>query len=257
MSSKNKYVDEKKGKASLNLRLWNDFRHWVTFHPEKSWGVLSLSAYDQLRFKKAGKDPRRKSVTKNTQLLIEGFRSSANSYLVRCFQQLVEGEEFWYADHHHSPAMAVRAVKLDVPVLLCIRPPLDTCVSSASRWPIWTVEESLAHYETFYSLLLPYLDTMVVTDFSYSIKNPIEIFSYLNEQFSLDLDLENFDFDANFAHRRWKTKEEMEEGKQNEKENKIALKENFMNNGDLELLQRCEKLYKKILSEGSHVLKLD
>ena len=87
MASKKKYNEDKKGKASLNNRLWNDFRHWVAFNPKQKVMVTALSAYDQLRFRKVGKNPRRKKVSHETQLLVEGFRSSANSYLVRCLMQ--------------------------------------------------------------------------------------------------------------------------------------------------------------------------
>lgn len=257
MSSNEKYVDSKRKKAKLNNKLWNDFRHWVAFNPKRVFFVNLLSSYDQYRFKKVGKDPRRKKITKETQLVIDGYRSSANSYLLRCLQQIIKESDFCYADHHHSPAMIIRAVEHNIPVLLCIRKPLDVCVSGARRWSMWSVEESLQHYETFYSLLVPYIDEMVVSDFHYSIKNPLEVFSFLNESYDLGLDMSTIGFDSALAERPGKNQKEIEEEKRREKIAKQKLTKDFLANGDQELLVRCEAIYNDILSNGSNVLKLE
>jgi len=256
MSDNAQYVDQKRKKPKRHNRLWNTFRQWVGFNPEL--GVFSnlLSKYDQYRFKKVGKDPRRKEVTKETQLLIDGYRSSANSYLVRCFQQIIKDGDFRYADHHHSPSLIIKAVKLDVPVLLCIREPLDVCVSGARRWSMWGVEKSLQHYEKFYSLLLPYLNGMVVSEFKYSIKDPVAVFVQVNNRFNINLDMDNIEIDKTLAERLGRNEQEISEEKRVEKLEKEKIRKEFLEYGDRSLLDRCNAIYKQVLNDGVNVLQL-
>lgn len=257
MSVNEGLVDPRRKRAKLNNKLWNDVRHWITFHPEQTLLLNLLSLYDQWRFKSGGKDSRRKKITKDTKLLIDGYRSSANSYMVRCIQQILQGERFWYADHHHSPAMIIRAVSLNVPVLFCIRSPLDSCVSSARRWPIWSVEEAMIHYEKFHNLLLPYTKNMTITDFRYTIKDPLSVLSYMNEKYELGLALDDASIDSALAERPGKEQSEIDAEKEIEKKAKKALEAEFLANGDTALLDRCNEIYQKILNSEGEVFKLN
>lgn len=215
-----------------------------------------LSTYDQWRFKKSGKDSRRKKITSETKLMIDGYRSSANSYMVRCIQQILKDSDFWYADHHHSPAMIIKALNMNVPVILCIRNPLDSCVSSARRWPIWNVTEAMAHYEKFHELLLPHLDRLVVSDFSYTIQKPLEVLSYVNSKHDLELELDDASINSALAERPGKSQSEIDMEKAKEKIAKKELEADFLANGDRALLDRCNTLYEKILNSSPAIFKL-
>jgi hypothetical protein len=108
-------------------------------------------------------------VTAATELVMDGFPSSGNSYSIgalrlACRQAGVA--EPAVAHHLHNPGQILDGVRRHVPVLLLVREPAAAVASLVSRWPWLTVDQGLRGWARFHEHLLPAVDDMVVADFA-------------------------------------------------------------------------------------------
>jgi hypothetical protein len=113
---------------------------------------------------KYGRVPNR-LVQSDTELVIEGFQRSGNTFAVFAFE-LAQERPITSAHHLHASAQVTRAVKLGVPVLLLTRDPKDTTVSHVIREPCVRMREALRAWVRFYERALPVKDHVLVADFS-------------------------------------------------------------------------------------------
>src|SRR5919112_6338070 len=70
-------------------------------------------------------------VDRKTQIVIEGFPRSGNTFAVVAFQQ-AQRESVRVAHHLHMPAQVIRAAKWGIPTLLLARKPTDAALSSST-----------------------------------------------------------------------------------------------------------------------------
>lgn len=114
-------------------------------------------------------------VTRETQIVIEGYYRSANTTTCIGFLDRQPGPVKLALHKHHS-AQLLRAVHWDIPAVLLIRSPYAAILSHLAlreemqeRDHKWYYKPSfrtcLADWVTFYSATLPYLDRMVVAPF--------------------------------------------------------------------------------------------
>lgn len=99
-----------------------------------------------------------------TEIVIEGFPRTGNTFAVFAFQWAQE-RPVRVAHHLHAPAQVSVAADMGLPVLLLIRPPDDAIVSSVMWWPHVTAADALPAYANFYERLLPLRDACVVGRF--------------------------------------------------------------------------------------------
>ena len=209
--------------------------------------VLSLpfQGYDSLRFLRSKKDYRRRWVSHKTALVVEGFPSSANSYLIRVLQKALQDRELRYADHQHSPAMVATAVRKEVPVILCVREPLQCCLSAARRWPLYGVKEYLERYIQFYSVLKPFVSGIQVVDFADITARPLEVLGFVFEKEGVGEGLLDLTVDPQSAERPEVDAEELQKRKEEERELGKKLKSDFLSGGDEneKILQQATEVY--------------
>lgn len=114
-------------------------------------------------------------VTRDTQIVIEGYYRSANTTTCIGFLERQPGP-VELALHKHHAAQLLRAVHWDIPAVLLIRSPYAAVLSHLAlreemqeRDNQWYYQPSfrtcLADWITFYSASLPYVDSMVVAPF--------------------------------------------------------------------------------------------
>lgn len=113
-------------------------------------------------YRLALKDPGR-AVSLDTQLVIEGFPRSANTFAVAAFRQ-AQRQEMRVAHNLHVPAQVIRAVRWRIPTLVLIREPRDAVVSLVMRDPI-SVDQALKYYVSFYEAITEYRDSFVLGRF--------------------------------------------------------------------------------------------
>ncbi len=100
-------------------------------------------------------------VDRRTQLVIEGFPRSGNTFSVVAFEQ-VQRESVRIAHHIHMPAQVIRAAHWGIPILLLVRKPTDAALSWVVREPEVPIRQALKHYVSFYEKVAEYHDAFVV-----------------------------------------------------------------------------------------------
>lgn len=123
--------------------------------------------------------------SKSTEIVIEGFPRSANTFAVVAFEQM-QNEAVNIAHHLHAPAQLILASKNKVPAILLIREPKDALISlmimrlnSSNLSPLNFINS----YINFYSVLIPYLDDFVITDFKEIISDLSGVIIRVNKKF--------------------------------------------------------------------------
>jgi hypothetical protein len=99
-----------------------------------------------------------------TDIVIEGFPRSANTFAVTAFQ-MAQPEPVTVAHHLHAVAHVARAVELGVPVILLVRRPDDAVASVLARKPSLGPGDVAAAYAAFHEGVLRHLDGCVVAEF--------------------------------------------------------------------------------------------
>lgn len=108
-------------------------------------------------------------VTGETELVMDGFPSSGNSYSIAALRFACRAEgvpEPRVAHHLHNPGQILDGVRRRIPVLLLVREPGAAAASLVSRWPYLTIGQGLRTWTAFHERLLPAADAMVVADFA-------------------------------------------------------------------------------------------
>lgn len=113
-------------------------------------------------YRLARKNPAQ-AVNRETQLVIEGFPRSANTFAVLAFRQAQKGQ-VRVAHNLHVPAQVIRASRWKIPALVLIRDPRDAVLSFVVRDGI-PVDQALRHYVSFYETVAEYRDDFVLGTF--------------------------------------------------------------------------------------------
>ena len=150
------------------------FEKWLQTHagrhPAAFYGLYRL----------AGKD-RARVVTPETQLVIEGFPRSANSFARVAFNRAQKGT-VRIATGLHVPAQVIRAARWRIPTLVLIRNPKDAVLSFAVRDPI-SVEQALRYYLSFYETVEGYGAAYVLGTFDEVTEDFGRVIRRLNDRF--------------------------------------------------------------------------
>jgi hypothetical protein len=139
-------------------------------------------------------------VDETTDLCVEGFPRSANSFTVSAIES-VQPTPLSIAHHTHVAANAIRATRLRIPTLILIRDPGDAMISwtalryqsqnvsvnEASGPPPIPFELQLDAWAAFYRALWPYRDHFVIGRFESVVQDLGVVIRTLNERFEVNL----------------------------------------------------------------------
>ncbi len=137
-----------------------------------------------------GKDRRKdrtRIVTPDTQLVIEGFPRSGNSFARAAFNK-AQKEKVRIAHGLHVPAQIIRAARWQIPTVVLIRNPKDAALSFAIRDPI-TVDQALKYYISFYKSVEPYRNAYVLGRFEEVTQDYGQVIRRINEKFGTTFSL--------------------------------------------------------------------
>jgi hypothetical protein len=152
-------------------------------HPAVFYGLYRLTRKDQARV-----------VTPDTQLVIEGFPRSANSFARVAFNR-AQSERVRIANGLHVPAQVIRAARWRIPTLVLIRNPKDAVLSLVIRDPI-SVDQALRYYVSFYETAEKYRDAYVLGLFEEVTGDFGQVIRRMNEKFGTTFSA----FDHNEQH---------------------------------------------------------
>ena len=117
-----------------------------------------------------------------TDLVIEGFPRSANTFAVTAFQ-LTQTDPVRVAHHLHSSGHVIAAASRGVPTLLIVRTPRDAIVSSVLRKPSLAVEAVADRYATFHEPLLPLAGRIEIASFEQVTTDFGAVIDRLNQRY--------------------------------------------------------------------------
>ena len=90
-----------------------------------------------------------------TEIVIEGFPRSANSFAVAAFAR-AQGRKPEIAHHVHAPAQVIAASRAGIAAIVLIRDPEDAVLEYVIKKPAITIGQALRGYVRFYAPLLRY-----------------------------------------------------------------------------------------------------
>jgi hypothetical protein len=104
-------------------------------------------------------------VTRGTDLVIDGFPRSGNTYAVAAFDYANGPGRVTLSHHFHHVRQIQRAVRFGIPVIVLIRDPREVLGSMLQFGAAYTPPLVLRAYAHFYARVLPIIDDVVVADF--------------------------------------------------------------------------------------------
>lgn len=118
----------------------------------------------------------------DTDIVIEGFPRSANTFAYRAFVDS-QIESHKVAHHVHYSSQIIEAVKYQIPAILLIRVPKQAILSFLVRSPGISIQLVLDYYIQFYRRVAPLRDSVVVAPFEEVTKNFNEIIKRVNSRY--------------------------------------------------------------------------
>lgn len=116
---------------------------------------------------------------RDTEVYIDGFPRSANSYALYAFR--ASNPESQLAGHCHSADIIRAAVEMGIPVMLLVREPLP-CAASFMRFvPGLSLESALRYYRRFHTSLQDVRGEICVANFDDVIADFGEVLRRFNE----------------------------------------------------------------------------
>ncbi|MBA3691261.1 MAG: hypothetical protein H0W82_07605 [Actinobacteria bacterium] len=121
-------------------------------------------------------------VETGTELVIEGFQRSGNTFSVIAFE-VAQPRHVKTAHHLHAAAQVVEAVRLGVPTIVLIRDPRGSVLSHMVREPGVTASQALGAWVRFYERVLPLRDRVVIADFGEVTTDLGKVIARVNERY--------------------------------------------------------------------------
>lgn len=120
-------------------------------------------------------------VDTGTDLVIEGFPRSANTYAAWAF--MLTNPECRLAHHVHSCAHVQLAIRYRTPALVLLRPPADAVRSLVVRRPEVTPHLALQRYIAFHEGVAPFANKLVFARFETVIADYDRVINTVNSYF--------------------------------------------------------------------------
>ena len=119
---------------------------------------------------------------RRTQIVIEGFPRSGNSFAVVAFEQANRGP-ITIGHHWHSPSQFSCAANHGIPAVLLIRHPEDAVISFAIYLGTNNLKALLEEYVWFHQQVRPYMDSVLMISFEEVIGDFGRVIRKVNDRF--------------------------------------------------------------------------
>ncbi|MFK5949766.1 MAG: hypothetical protein QM500_13465, partial [Methylococcales bacterium] len=135
------------------------------------------------------------AINKNTDIVIEGFPRSANTFAVVAFEKS-QKTAVSIAHHLHVPSQILQASKLEIPTIVLIREPVAAICSFVIREPHISLKAALNDYITFYNTITPVKESFVIAKFEDVTSDYGKIINEVNIKFGTNFSLFNHKVDS-------------------------------------------------------------
>lgn len=129
-------------------------------------------------------------ISKETDVCIEGFHRSGNSFFVMLFKQ--KNKELKVAHHTHAAAQIIKAIHLKKPTIVLIREPEDAIASLMVWDENLAIGNALRAWISFYKRLIPYRSKFLIVTFAEVTLNPVKVVLDLNDRCGTTFNLPEF-----------------------------------------------------------------
>jgi len=123
-----------------------------------------------------------------TEIVIEGFPRSGNTFSVAAFEWS-QHRPINIAHHLHSASQIIWAVKRNIPVVALIREPKDAVISFIIREPCLSAELALRSYISFYTAILPFKKKLLTATFDELTNDFGAVIDRVNMRYKTDFNL--------------------------------------------------------------------
>lgn len=163
--------------------LLNDRNNWSRLKSRIKW---SLSPFPPLfipLYRLTAPPPNLKLlITSDTQVVIEGFPRSGNTFAVVAFE-MAQNQPVKIAHHLHVEAQIIEAVRRSLPVIVLLRNPLDAIRSLYVRHPEIDVSWAFKQYLSFYSKVESLSEKVIIAHFDDVTRNYGRVIRHVNKKF--------------------------------------------------------------------------
>ncbi len=121
-------------------------------------------------------------LTPDTEIVIEGYPRSGNSFAVAAFEQ-AQRRPVRIAHHTHTPAHVIAAIRAGIPALVLVRDPGEACVEFVMMKEFLSLRQALRGYVRFYEPLRRYRDGFVVGAFPDVVSDFGAVMARVNARF--------------------------------------------------------------------------
>ena len=121
------------------------------------------------------------AVTSSTDICIEGYPRSANTYAVYAFK--LSNSNVNVGHHHHVPAQIIRSVVMQIPTVVVIRNPEEAVASFLVFQSSIKADMYLKAYTKFYQPIIPLLDRVIVASFHTITRDFNQIIQAVNNKY--------------------------------------------------------------------------
>lgn len=222
----------------------------------------SLAVYPELFFPfvHLKKTSRKLAVTNRTEIVIEGFPRSGNSFAVAAFRA-AQSRTVEIATHLHAPAQIVSAARKSIPVLVVIRNPVDAVISlraldieshSLGLSPLfnWSSGQLLRNYIRFYTSIIPHKDKYVLGLFEEVTKDFGSVVRKINQRFNTNFSI--FDHTENNVRQVFENQMFHAGPSKSREEIKALLRKDFESDNLQPLIVRAKNVHQqfKLFAQG-------
>jgi hypothetical protein len=158
-------------------------QHFAAFSKLEKWVQVHAGnnpALFYFIFRLARKDAAQ-AVSQQTEIVIEGFPRSANSFAVGALR-IAQGRHVRVASNLHVPAQIIRAVRWRIPTLVLIRRPEDAVPSLMIRDRI-SAHQALRYYIAFYAAVAHYRSDCILARFEEVTQDYGAVIERVNQKF--------------------------------------------------------------------------
>ncbi len=127
-------------------------------------------------------------VDKNTEIVIEGFARSGNTFAWTAFV-LSQNRPVRIAHHLHAPGQIILGTKMNIPVVVLIRDPDEAALSAKLINSNCSLAQILRAYVRFYRRIEAHKHEFFIADFRRVVSNFGEIIRDVNKRFETDYEI--------------------------------------------------------------------
>ena len=160
---------------------------YIIFHNIFLYAKFNMARYPAVIMAVANVFSKKKDllVSKNTDIVIEGFPRSGNSFAFTAFKQ-AQNKELKIAHHFHLPFQIIYACKNNIPCIVVIRDPLDVITSYLIFNPYLKPATVLRYYILFYKTILYCKDEFITANFNDIVNDFGSVIKRFNEKYNTD-----------------------------------------------------------------------